>query len=108
LGGMQALAWSQLYPSRVAHAVVIASAAKLTTPNIAFNEVARRASINDSDCHGGRFYSHGVVPRRGLEVARMIGHSTYLSDAAMPAKFGRTLLNDGYSVSYGVDFEIES
>ncbi len=108
LGGMQALAWSQLYPSRVAHAVVIASAAKLTTQNIAFNEVARRAIINDPDFHGGRFYRHGVVPRRGLEVARMIGHITYLSDDAMAAKFGRTLRNDGYSFSYGVDFEIES
>jgi|SRR5690554_4055274 homoserine O-acetyltransferase len=108
LGGMQALAWAQLYPARVAHAVVIASAAKLTTQNIAFNEVARRAIINDPDFHGGRFYRYGVVPRRGLEVARMIGHITYLSDDAMAAKFGRTLRNDDYSFSYGVDFEIES
>jgi homoserine O-acetyltransferase len=108
LGGMQALAWAQLYPARVAHAVVIASAAKLTTQNIAFNEVARRAILNDPDFHGGRFYRYGVVPRRGLEVARMIGHITYLSDDAMAAKFGRTLRNEGYSFSFGVDFEIES
>jgi len=108
LGGMQALAWAQLYPDRVAHAVVIASAAKLTTQNIAFNEVARRAIINDPDFHGGRFYRHGVVPRRGLEVARMIGHITYLSDDAMAAKFGRNLRNEEYSFSFGVDFEIES
>ncbi len=108
LGGMQALAWAQLYPERVAHAVVIASAAKLTTQNIAFNEVARRAIITDPEFHGGRFYRHGVVPRRGLEVARMIGHITYLSDDAMAAKFGRNLRNDEYSFSFGVDFEIES
>ncbi|MEB2317555.1 MAG: homoserine O-acetyltransferase [Pseudomonadota bacterium] len=108
LGGMQALAWAQLYPGRVAHAVVIASAAKLTAQNIAFNEVARRAIITDPEFHGGHFYRHGVVPRRGLEVARMIGHITYLSDDAMGARFGRNLRNDDYSFSYGVDFEIES
>lgn len=108
LGGMQALAWAQLYPERVAHAVVVASAAKLTTQNIAFNEVARRAIISDPDFHGGRFYRHGTAPRRGLEVARMIGHITYLSDDVMASKFGRNLRNQEYSFSYGVDFEIES
>jgi homoserine O-acetyltransferase len=91
LGGMQALAWTTLYPERVAHCVAIATAPKLSTQNIAFNEVARRAIITDPEFHGGRFYAHGVVPARGLQVARMIGHITYLSDDAMAEKFGRAL-----------------
>jgi len=108
LGGMQALAWSYLYPQRIAHAVVIATAPRLSAQNIAFDEVARRAIITDPDFHGGRFYRHGVVPRRGLQVARMIGHITYLSDDAMAEKFGRTMRHDKYSFSFDVDFEIES
>ncbi|HEX2099991.1 MAG TPA: homoserine O-acetyltransferase, partial [Candidatus Synoicihabitans sp.] len=91
LGGMQALAWTTLYPQRVAHCVAIATAPKLSTQNIAFNEVARRAIVTDPEFHGGRFYDHGVVPARGLQVARMIGHITYLSDDAMAEKFGRAL-----------------
>ena len=109
LGGMQALAWSYLYPDRIAHSVVIASAPKLSAQNIAFNEVARRAITTDPQFHGGRFYDHGVVPSRGLEVARMIGHITYLSDDVMAERFGRSLKNADYSFSLtGVDFEIES
>lgn len=91
LGGMQALSWALRYPERVGHAVVIASAPNLTAENIAFNEVARRAITTDPDFHGGNFYQHGVVPKRGLRIARMIGHITYLSDDVMNEKFGRQL-----------------
>ena len=91
LGGMQALSWTLRYPDRVGHAVVIASAPNLNAENIAFNEVARRAITTDPDFHGGHFYDHGVVPKRGLRIARMIGHITYLSDDVMNEKFGRQL-----------------
>jgi homoserine O-acetyltransferase/O-succinyltransferase len=91
LGGMQALSWTLQYPERVQHAVVIASAPNLNAENIAFNEVARRAIVTDPDFHGGHFYEHGVIPRRGLRIARMIGHITYLSDDVMNSKFGRQL-----------------
>ncbi len=91
LGGMQALSWALQYPERVRHAVVVASAPNLTAENIAFNEVARRAIVTDPDFHGGHFYAHGVVPKRGLRIARMIGHITYLSDDVMNEKFGRQL-----------------
>jgi homoserine O-acetyltransferase len=91
LGGMQALSWTLQYPDRVRHAVVVASAPNLTAENIAFNEVARRAIVTDPDFHGGHFYRHGVLPKRGLRIARMIGHITYLSDDVMNEKFGRQL-----------------
>jgi len=91
LGGMQALSWTLQYPERVRHAVVVASAPNLTAENIAFNEVARRAIVTDPDFHGGHFYRHGLVPKRGLRIARMIGHITYLSDDVMNEKFGRSL-----------------
>jgi len=91
LGGMQALSWALQYPQRVRHAVVVASAPNLTAENIAFNEVARRAIVTDPDFHGGHFYVHGTVPKRGLRIARMIGHITYLSDDVMNEKFGRQL-----------------
>ena len=91
LGGMQALGWTLQYPERVRHAVVIASAPNLTAENIAFNEVARRAIVTDPDFYGGHYYRHGVVPKRGLRIARMIGHITYLSDDVMNEKFGRQL-----------------
>ena len=108
LGGMQALAWSVLYPTRIAHSLVIASTPKLSAQNIAFNDVARQAILTDPDYHDGDFYAHGVVPKRGLRVARMIGHITYLSDDDMAEKFGRDLRNADYQFGYGVDFEIES
>ena len=91
LGGMQALSWTLQFPKRVRHAVVVASAPNLTAENIAFNEVARRAIATDPDFHGGNFYRHGVVPKRGLRIARMVGHITYLSDDVMNEKFGRQL-----------------
>ncbi len=91
LGGMQALSWALQYPDRMRHAVVVASAPNLTAENIAFNEVARRAIVTDPDFHGGHFYRHGTIPKRGLRIARMIGHITYLSDDVMNEKFGRQL-----------------
>ena len=91
LGGMQALCWSMRYPDRLRHCIAIATAPCLSAQNIAFNEVARRAIVTDPDFHGGHYQSQGVVPRRGLRVARMIGHITYLSDDTMDAKFGRNL-----------------
>jgi homoserine O-acetyltransferase len=97
LGGMQTLSWTLKYPSRVRHALVIASAPNLTAENIAFNEVARRAITTDPDFHGGHFYEHGTVPKRGLRIARMIGHITYLSDDVMNEKFGRQLIAAGQS-----------
>ena len=107
LGGMQALQWTLTYPERVRHALVIASAPNLTAQNIAFNEVARQAIITDPEFHGGDFYEHGVVPRRGLRIARMLGHITYLSDDAMGAKFGR-VIKDNIKYSFDVEFEMES
>jgi homoserine O-acetyltransferase len=108
LGGMQALAWSILFPERLRHCIVIASTPKLSAQNIAFNDVARQAILTDPDFHGGHFYAHQVVPRRGLRVARMIGHITYLSDDDMAEKFGRDLKTGSLQFGYGVDFEIES
>jgi len=108
LGGMQALAWSIRYPDRLRHCVVIASTAKLSAQNIAFNDVARQAILTDPGFHGGNFYAHGVVPRHGLRVARMVGHITYLSDDDMAEKFGRGLRNGKYQFDFGIDFEIES
>jgi homoserine O-acetyltransferase len=110
LGGMQALSWTLRYPNRVRHAAVIASAPNLTAENIAFNEVARRAIVTDPDFHGGHFYQHGVVPKRGLRIARMVGHITYLSDDVMNERFGRQL-RDGLDIRYttqDVEFQIES
>ncbi|MFH7042000.1 homoserine O-acetyltransferase [Paucibacter sp. JuS9] len=109
LGGMQALDWSLRYPERMRHCIAIATAPSLSAQNIAFNEVARRAIITDPDFHGGHFYAHGVVPKRGLRVARMIGHITYLSDDVMEQKFGRQMraAELGYSTQ-DIEFQIES
>jgi homoserine O-acetyltransferase len=110
LGGMQALSWSLQYPDKLRHAVVIASAPNLNAENIAFNEVARRAIVTDPDFHGGHFYEHGVVPKRGLRIARMLGHITYLSDDVMNTKFGR-MLQSGDVLKYStqdIEFQIES
>ena len=108
LGGMQALQWTLAYPERVRHALVIASAPNLTAQNMAFNEVARQAIITDPEFHGGDYYEHGVVPRRGLRIARMLGHITYLSDDAMGAKFGRRLRHGTVKYGFDVEFEMES
>ncbi|MEO2217872.1 homoserine O-acetyltransferase [Chromobacterium vaccinii] len=108
LGGMQALHWSIAYPERVAHALVIASAPKLSAQNIAFNDVARQAILTDPEFHGGDFYQQSAIPRRGLRLARMLGHITYLSDDGMGEKFGRMLRSGEYRFGYDVEFEIES
>jgi len=109
LGAMQALQWTLSFPERVRHALVIAATPRLSAQNIAFNEVARQAIMTDPDFHGGHYYEKGVVPKRGLRIARMIGHITYLSDDAMMEKFGRVLrgkITPGFD--FDVDFEIES
>jgi len=108
LGGMQAMQWTVSYPERVRHALVIAAAPKLSAQNIAFNEVARQAITTDPDFYGGNFYAQGVVPRRGLRLARMLGHITYLSDDAMAEKFGRSLRTGTIKFNFDVEFEIES
>jgi homoserine O-acetyltransferase/O-succinyltransferase len=108
LGAMQALQWTMSFPQRIRHALVIAAAPKLSAQNIAFNEVARQAIMTDPDFHGGDFYAHNVVPRRGLRLARMIGHITYLSDDAMAEKFGRELRDGVLKFNFDVEFEIES
>jgi homoserine O-acetyltransferase/O-succinyltransferase len=108
LGGMQAIAWTLQYPKRVRHCVAIASAPNLSAQNIAFNEVARQAIVTDPDFHGGDFYEYKVIPKRGLRVARMIGHITYLSDDAMAEKFGRLRKTDDIAYTFDTEFEIES
>ncbi len=108
LGGMQALAWALRHPQRLRHCVAIATAPSLSAQNIAFNEVARRAIVTDPDFHGGRFYEHATLPRRGLRVARMLGHITYLSDDAMEARFGRRLRHGAPAfTTQDIEFEIE-
>jgi homoserine O-acetyltransferase len=108
LGAMQALQWTLSYPERIRHAIVIAAAARLTPQNIAFNEVARQAILTDPEFHGGHYYEKGVVPTRGLRIARMIGHITYLSGEAMAEKFGRLLRRGALGFDFDIDFEIES
>ena len=108
LGAMQAMQWAISQPKRVAHSIVIAAAPKLSAQNIAFNEVARQAITTDPDFHGGNYYSQGVVPKRGLRIARMIGHITYLSDDAMAEKFGRERRGGELKFNFDVEFQIES
>jgi homoserine O-acetyltransferase/O-succinyltransferase len=108
LGAMQALQWSISYPERIANAIIVAAAPKLSAQNIAFNEVARRAITTDPDFYGGNYYDHNAIPKRGLRLARMIGHITYLSDDAMMEKFGRTLRSGNIGYHFEVDFEVES
>jgi len=122
LGGMQVLRWAISYPERLHHAIAIAAAPKLSAQNIAFNEVARRSITNDPDFHDGHYLEHGVHPKHGLMLARMVGHITYLSDSAMRAKFGkaveglqgqkgnfgRDLRTGSLSFGFNVDFEVES
>ena len=107
LGGMQALQWAIDYPQRVRHAMVIASATRLSAQNIAFNDVARQAILTDPDFHDGHYRRYHAIPRRGLRIARMMGHITYLAEEGMGRKFGRNL-HDGIRYGYGVEFEIES
>ncbi len=108
LGGMQALQWSIDYPERVAHALVIASAPKLSAQNIAFNEVARKAITSDRDFHGGRYYEHNTFPAKGLGIARMVGHITYLSNLSMGEKFGRELRDQAFKFGLEAEFQVES
>ena len=108
LGGMQALQWSLAYPDRVRNVFAIAAAPRLTAQNIAFNDVARNAILTDPDFYGGDFYRHNVVPTRGLRLARMLGHITYLSDDAMANKFGRELRTGSFKYNFDIEFEIES
>ncbi len=108
LGGMSAMQLALDASERVHHAIVIAAAAKLTAQNIAFNDVARQAILTDPDFHGGDYYSHHTLPKRGLRLARMLGHITYLSDDSMASKFGRELRNGALSFNYDIEFEIES
>lgn len=108
LGGMQALQWSIDYPERVRHALVIASSPRLSTQNIAFNDVARQAIITDPDFHNGHYAQHHTKPRRGLRIARMMGHITYLAEQGLGKKFGRLLRDGEYKYNYDIDFEVES
>lgn len=108
LGGMQAMQWTLDYPEKVRHALVIAAAANLTAQNIAFNDVARQAILTDQEFYGGNYYAFETLPRRGLRLARMLGHITYLSNDSMAAKFGRSLKRSELSFGYDVEFEIES
>ena len=110
LGGMQAMQWAITFPDRVRHSLVIAAAPRLSAQNIAFNEVARQAILSDPDFHHGHYYEFGVVPRRGLMLARMLGHITYLSDEGMRAKFGRELREGkmNFNFNFDTEFQVES
>lgn len=110
LGGMQAMRWSLKYPNELRHCIVIASAMKLSAQNIAFNEIARQAITSDPNFHGGRYIEHGVIPKQGLRLARMVGHITYLSEDGMREKFGRDLKEGNFELgsSEGVEFQVES
>ena len=108
LGGMQVLEWSIRYPDRLRAAAIIASAPKLSTQNIAFNEVARQSIRRDPEFHDGNYQSHETIPTNGLGLARMLGHITYLSDDSMGNKFGRQMRHDTYQYNYEVEFEVES
>jgi len=108
LGGMQALQWAIEFPNRIQHAIVIASAPKLSAQNIGFNEVARQAISSDPDFHDGHYYNHNVIPRRGIKLARMLGHITYLSDESMRAKFGRELREAKINFNFETEFQVES
>jgi homoserine O-acetyltransferase/O-succinyltransferase len=117
LGGMQVMRWAISYPDRLRNAIIVAATPKLSAQNIAFNEVARQSIISDPDFHEGRYYDHGTYPKRGLMLARMVGHITYLSEAAMRDKFGkeglpgnlgRDLRTGKLSFGFNVDFEVQS
>ena len=108
LGGMQVLEWTIRYPDRVRHAAVIASAPKLSAQNIAFNEVARQAIMSDPEFHDGYYQENNTAPTKGIGLARMVGHITYLSDESMKAKFGRELKNETLNFDYDVEFQVES
>src|SRR5579872_2367421 len=109
MGGMQVLEWAACYPECVFAAVPIAAAARHSAQNIAFHEVGRQAIMADPDWHGGRYQAHGTMPSKGLAVARMAAHITYLSEAALQRKFGRSLQNRAaISFQFAPDFQVES
>lgn len=116
LGGMQVMRWAISFPQRICHALVIAAAPKLSAQNIAFNEVARQSIMSDPDFHAGRYYDFNTYPRKGVMLARMVGHITYLSDALMSEKFGkdaagrfgRDLRSNKLSFGFDVDFQVQS
>ena len=108
LGGMQAFQWTLDYPECVNNSIIIAAAPKLTAQNIAFNEVARQAIMGDPDWCNGNYLNNKKVPKRGLALARMLGHITYLSDKSMAKKFGRDLKEEKFNFNFDVEFQIES
>ena len=109
MGGMQVLQWAASYPERVFSAMPVATGARHSAQNIAFHEVGRQAVMADPDWRGGRYYEHGVRPRKGLAVARMGGHITYLSETALHRKFGRRLQDrEAPTFTFDADFQIES
>ncbi len=109
MGGMQVLQWASSYPDRVFCALPIAAATRHSAQNIAFHEVGRQAVMADPDWRGGRYFTEDVNPRRGLAVARMAAHITYLSDGALHRKFGRRFQDrDNPTFSFDADFEVES
>lgn len=108
LGGMQALQWSVDYPQHLRNCAIIASAPKLDAQNIAFNEVARQSILSDPDFHHGRYLEQDSYPKRGLILARMVGHITYLSEEAMKQKFGRDLKSGKFMYGFDVEFQVES
>ena len=108
MGGMQVLQWASDYPERMFSAVCVASAARHSAQNIAFHEVGRQAIMADPDWRGGDYAHHGARPEKGLAVARMAAHITYLSETALQRKFGRELQRDGLSWGFDADFQVES
>lgn len=108
MGGMQALRFAIDFPNRLKKCVIIASTPKLSAQNIAFNEVARQSILSDPDFCGGFYLQNQKTPKRGLILARMVGHITYLTDEAMKVKFGRDLKTGKLKFNYDADFEVES
>lgn len=108
LGGMQVLQWALTFPGELDRALIFAASSRLTAQNIAFSAVGRQAIMRDPDFHDGRFISEGTFPGKGLSVARMMAHITYLSEAAFQEKFGRSPQEGELSPNFGVDFAVES
>ncbi len=110
LGGMQVMRWALNYPEKLKHSIILASSMKLTTQNIGFNETARAAIKSDPDFLDGYYQEQGKIPRKGLSLARMIGHLTYLSDGGMNQKFGRELRSGSFQLgqSSPLEFQVAS
>lgn len=108
LGGMQVLEWALGHPEEIENAIVVAASSRLTAQNIAFSAVGRHAIMRDSEFHEGRFHELGTSPDRGMSVARMMAHITYLSEEAFAEKFGREAQRGALSRNFGVDFAVES